>query len=122
MSENCVDIEPQTNIKCIWFTMLIVGIYWFLPRNKYILVFLLWAPYLWMAWYDMYYVCQKGTFGPTYLRSYYEWAKPYDSEQLKAYRNWCPKHARKVFIVDVVIAIVLVIVYFTFFRHWNPKV
>lgn len=122
---DCVDIEPQTNIKCIYFTFFIVFIYWFLPpRNKYILVFLFWLPYLIMAIYDDIYSCNRA-FGPTYLRLFYEIPKRLlapGTKQDKAYKNWCPKHSRKVFFIDVIVAIVLIIFYFTFFRHWNPKV
>lgn len=47
------------NIKCIIFTLLIAGGYWFLPhRNIYILFFLLWLPYVSMTWYDYSYDCQ----------------------------------------------------------------
>ena len=48
------------NIKCIIFTAIIAGGYWFLPhRNIYILTFLLWFPYLAMAWYDYLYDCEQ---------------------------------------------------------------
>lgn len=47
------------NIKCIIFTILIAGGYWFLPpKNVYALFFLLWIPYVAMAWYDYSYDCQ----------------------------------------------------------------
>lgn len=46
------------NIKCIIFTLLIAGGYWFLPpRNMMILIFLLWIPYIALAWYDYSYDC-----------------------------------------------------------------
>ena len=49
----------QFNIKCIIFTLLIAAGYWFLPpRNIYILVFLLWIPYVSLAWYDYTYDCK----------------------------------------------------------------
>jgi hypothetical protein len=45
------------NIKCIIFTFIIISIYW-LPKNIFILFFLLWAPYVSLAWYDYSYKCQ----------------------------------------------------------------
>jgi hypothetical protein len=46
------------NIKCIIFTAIIAGGYWFLPpKHKWILVFLLWLPYVALAWYDYKYDC-----------------------------------------------------------------
>jgi hypothetical protein len=47
------------NIKCIVFTFIIVIIYWFLPKNLFILFFLLWSPYIVLAWYDYSYKCQN---------------------------------------------------------------
>ena len=48
----------EVNIKCVLFTMLIAGGYWYLPsKNLYILIFLLWSPYIAMAWYDYSYDC-----------------------------------------------------------------
>ena len=47
------------NIKCIIFTLFIAGGYWFLPRKNYfVLLFLLWFPYVSLAWYDYSYRCQ----------------------------------------------------------------
>jgi hypothetical protein len=69
------------NIKCIIFTILIAGGYWYLPhRNKYVLIFLLWIPYLALAWYDYYYDC-KDKMMPTlfpYGRKIYLPFKPPD--------------------------------------------
>jgi hypothetical protein len=49
----------QFNIKCIIFTLIIAGGYWFLPNKKwYILLFLLWLPYVALAWYDYIYNCE----------------------------------------------------------------
>lgn len=100
----CQD-ELTANVKCIIFTMFIVGVY-FLPYNKWILLFLLWFPYLLMAWYDEVYNCQR-EFGPTYLKTFYSWAKPYYSKQNIAYRNLCPKQERQIFIVDAIVLIFL---------------
>lgn len=47
------------NIKCIIFTMFIAGGYWYLPpKNIFVLIFLLWLPYVALAWYDYSYNCQ----------------------------------------------------------------
>lgn len=47
------------NIKCIIFTIIIAGGYWFLPpKNTLILLFLLWSPYVAVAWYDYAYDCK----------------------------------------------------------------
>ena len=97
------NIEPTANWKCIIFTLSLALGYWFLPKNnKYILVTLLYFPYIILAWYDYIYVCKRNM-GPTYLSMFYWWAKPPGSEQVKAYHNWNPKIKRKVFIVDIII-------------------
>jgi hypothetical protein len=50
----------EFNIKCIIFTVILAGGYWYLPpKNLWILVFLLWFPYIAMAWYDYAYDCQN---------------------------------------------------------------
>ena len=48
----------EFNFKCILFTALLAGGYWYLPPKKlWILVFLLWFPYIALAWYDWSYQC-----------------------------------------------------------------
>lgn len=48
------------NIKCVIFTALLAGGYWFLPhKNLWVLFFLLWFPYIAMAWYDYAYECRS---------------------------------------------------------------
>lgn len=47
------------NVKCIVGTALIAGGYWFLPpRSLWVLLMLLWLPYVAMAWYDYMYDCR----------------------------------------------------------------
>jgi hypothetical protein len=47
------------NIKCIVFTAILAGGYWYLPhKNPWILTFLIWFPYIALAWYDYSYKCQ----------------------------------------------------------------
>jgi hypothetical protein len=53
------------NIKCIIFTAILAGGYWYLPhKNPWILALLLWLPYIALAWYDWSYDC-RGKLGPT---------------------------------------------------------
>jgi hypothetical protein len=48
----------EPNLKCIVFTVLVAGGYWWLPRrNAWVLLLLLWLPYVSMAWYDWAYHC-----------------------------------------------------------------
>lgn len=47
------------NVKCIAFTAVVAGGYWFLPpRQWWVLAVLLWLPYIAMAWYDYSYECR----------------------------------------------------------------
>lgn len=47
------------NVKCIIFTLVLAAGYWYLPpKNLWILAFLLWFPYIALAWYDWSYQCQ----------------------------------------------------------------
>ena len=53
------------NIKCVIFSAALAGGYWFLPpKNLFVLFFLLWFPYIAMAWYDYMYEC-RNKLGPT---------------------------------------------------------
>lgn len=46
-------------MKCVVFSALLSGGYWFLPhKNLLVLAFLIWAPYIAMAWYDYAYDCR----------------------------------------------------------------
>jgi hypothetical protein len=47
------------NVKCIIFSLVLSVGYWFAPhRNLWVLAFLLWFPYIALAWYDWSYKCQ----------------------------------------------------------------
>jgi hypothetical protein len=47
------------NWKCIIFTAILAGGYWYLPhKNRWVLAFLIWFPYIALAWYDYSYNCQ----------------------------------------------------------------
>jgi hypothetical protein len=84
------------NIKCIIFTLLIAGGYWYLPHhNIYILFFLLWIPYVSMAWYDYLYDCKdkmqptlfpfgRYIFLPFKPRGYQEEFKKMDKKQIQS--------------------------------------
>lgn len=48
------------NWKCIVFTAILAGGYWYLPhKNIWVLLFLLWFPYIALAWYDYAYDCRN---------------------------------------------------------------
>jgi hypothetical protein len=54
------------NVKCIVFTAILAGGYWYLPpKNLWILAFLIWFPYIALAWYDYSYKCQQDKLKPT---------------------------------------------------------
>jgi hypothetical protein len=53
------------NIKCIVFTLVTAGGYWWLPpRSWWVLALLMWLPYVSLAWYDHMYDC-RDKMGPT---------------------------------------------------------
>jgi hypothetical protein len=53
------------NLKCVVFTALLAGGYWYLPpKNFVVLALLLWLPYIALAWYDYAYKCTPAL-GPT---------------------------------------------------------
>jgi len=55
------------NIKCIIFTAVLASGYWYLPhKNFWVLAFLLWFPYIALAWYDYTYDC-KDKLQPTII-------------------------------------------------------
>lgn len=67
MAGGLFDTQPfSLNIKCIIFTFLLAGGYWYLPPKKlWILIALLYFPYLALAWYDYVYDCRAGLLQPT---------------------------------------------------------
>jgi hypothetical protein len=47
------------NIKCIIFTAVLAAGYWLAPhKNLWVLAFLIWFPYIALAWYDYIYDCR----------------------------------------------------------------
>ena len=75
------------NIKCVIFTALLAGGYWLLPpKNYFVLFFLLWFPYIAMAWYDYMYEC-RNKLGPTIVPfGRYMWL-PFKPPQYQAEYN-----------------------------------
>ena len=119
--KECSNEEPAVNLKCIVFTIALVTGYWLLPpRNKWVLAGLLYFPYLAMAHYDYRYACKRNL-GATYLAMFYEPLKPPESKQIKIYRNWCSRIKRKVILVDVVVAAIVAIIFWFWFRTWTPS-
>lgn len=117
---DCVNKAPAANLKCIIFSLVLASGYWFLPkRNKWILLALLYFPYLAIAWYDYYYACQRDL-GPTYLALFYKDLKPQESDQIQTYKNWCPKWKRRIFAVDTFIVLLLVVLAVPFWK-WSPS-
>lgn len=113
------DEQPALNLKCIVFTFLLVLGYWFLPRrNKWVLLALLYFPYLALAWYDWHEDCKRNM-GPTYLANWYWWAKPPESRQVVAYHNWSPKMKAKIATVDVAVLLVGLALA-PWFLRWKP--
>lgn len=112
--------EPTWNVKCIIFTLLLAVGYWYLPRrNKWILLALLFFPYLALAWYDYLYACEEDL-GPTYLSLFYAWLKPRGSQQIQDFRRWDPEIRRRVLIVDGIL-LVLVLSLVPWFIRWKPS-
>jgi len=118
MSSQCYDGPITGNAKCIVISFILAAGYWYAPpRNKWVLLSILYFTYLAIAWYDQY-LCHR-VLTPSYLRHFYEWAKPRESMQTQQYKNLCPDSARKILIVDVIIFIVL-LWSFPLFLKWTP--
>lgn len=116
----CYDGPITGNVKCIIISLVLAGLYWYLPyRNKYALLFILYTTYLVIAYYDYFYDCRRGQFGPTFLRTYYEWAKPGKSKQSIIYSNLCPENERIILIVDIAVFIAILFITPHFIR-WKP--
>jgi len=116
----CYDAKPSVNWKCIWFTVGLASGYWFLPKkNKWILLALLYFPYILLAYYDHWYDCRRNM-GPTYLAMFYHWAKPQDSKQINDFKNWCPEIRKKVLMIDFVILLGGLFL-LPMFMKWKPK-
>lgn len=114
----CYDGPIYTNLKCIIISIAIAIGYWFAPpKNKWVLVSILYFTYVAIAWYDEY-LCSK-PLGPTYLRWFYEWAKPRKSYQSIKYSNLCTDIEQQIFTVDIIV-FVIVLIALPYFLGWNP--
>lgn len=119
MSETCYSGPIYTNTKCIIISIALALGYWLAPpKNKWVLLGILYFTYLAIAWYDEY-LCSK-PFGPTYLKFFYDWAKPPNSMQSKMYDNLCPKIEKEILNIDIII-IILALIVMPFFLRWDPK-
>ena len=117
--KKCHRQAPSANLKCILFTMQLALGYWFLPKkNKWVLASIIYFSYIAMAWYDYLYECKR-SFGPTYLMSFYEWAKPPDGKQRRLYDSWCPDIKRHIRMLDVGIALIC-LGFLPDFLKWDP--
>lgn len=120
MQENeCYDGPLTGNVKCVLISLALAFVYWFAPpKNKWILAGILYSTYLAIAWYDAY-LCER-TLAPSYLRHFYDWAKPRDSYQSQQYRRLCKSAERKILVVDVLVALALV-AGLPYFIRWKPS-
>jgi hypothetical protein len=117
------DYPFKFNVKCIIFTAFIAGGYWFLPtKNIWILLFLLWLPYISLAWYDYAYKCSF-QMEPTIIpfgRYFFLPFKPPDYQQ--RYRELPPEAIKAMDTLDhisswtIFIIISFIIARYTLFR------
>lgn len=102
------------NIKCVIFTLLIAGGYWYLPsKNIPVLIALLYFPYLALAWYDYIYKCEY-KLQPT-LFPFGRWLYlPFKPQEYKdAYENLSDESKEKIanwdrFFFFIILGIVIV--------------
>jgi hypothetical protein len=111
------------NIKCIIFTLVIAGGYWYLPKkNIFILVFLLWLPYISLAWYDYMYQC-RDKMAPTLIpfgRYFFLPFKPPDYQQ--AYKKLPPDAIKSMDLIDHITGwSIFIIIIFILFRYFGKK-
>lgn len=115
----CYNGPLTGNSKCVVLSLFLAISYWYAPpRNKWVLVGILYFTYLAIAWYDAYLCDRKLT--PSYLRHFYDWAKPRNTLQSEQYKNLCPSAERKILIVDIII-LLLILILSPMFMEWNPK-
>lgn len=104
------------NIKCVIFTLLIAGGYWYLPPKSIpVLVALLYFPYLALAWYDYIYKCEY-KLQPT-IFPFGRWLYlPFKPQEYKdAYENLSDESKEKIanwdrFFLFIILGIVIVAV------------
>ena len=119
--KKCYDGPITGNIKCIIISVLFALFYWYTPsKNKYILLGILYITYILIAYYDYFYDCRKGEFGPTFLKTFYEWAKPKNSKQNIVYSNLCSNKKQLILTIDIIV-LLLLILFTPIFLKWKPK-
>ena len=119
--KKCYDGPITGNVKCIIISVFLALFYWYIPpKNKYVLLGILYITYILIAYYDFFYDCRKGEFGPTFLKTYYEWSKPKNSKQSIIYSNLCSNKKNLIMIVDIIVFILLII-FTPIFLRWKPK-
>jgi hypothetical protein len=79
------------------------------PRNKIILLAVMYFPYLIMAIYDYHINCTRNKLGPTFLALFYSWAKPAYSTQIEIYKNWHPHWKDMIAKFDTTVLIIMII-------------
>lgn len=120
--EKCYDGPLTGNVKCIVLSLFLALFYWYAPpRNKWILIGILYFTYLFLAYYDYHYDCRYGEFGPSPLKHFYDFAKPKNSKQSIVYESLCKNKANLILIIDVIILIGILALFPTFLK-WKPKV
>lgn len=115
----CYEGPLTGNLKCVLISLLLASMYWFAPpKNKWILISILYFTYLAIAWYDAY-LCDR-QLTPSYLRHFYDWAKPRNTLQNKQYNNLCPSAERKIVIVDIIV-LICILAFIPTFVAWKPQ-
>ena len=117
----CVKIDQMTgNLKCIVASVLAGTFYWIAPpKNKWVLIVILYTMYLIIAWYDYSYECKRNELGPSPLMHFYDWAKPRDTNQHKQYANLCKDTYNIILAFDIVV-LALVVAFSPMFLRWKP--
>lgn len=119
--EMCYDGPLTGNVKCIVLSLFLASFYWYAPpKNKWILVGILYFTYLALAYYDYHYDCRYGEFGPSPLRHFYDFAKPKNSKQAIVYKSLCKNKSNLILIIDVVI-LIGILAFLPTFLKWQPS-
>ena len=107
------------NYKCVALSIFFAGFYWFAPpKNKWILVSILYLTYLALAWYDHLFDCKNNSLKPTFLYSFYGVLKPKAYQE--DYEAWKPETKSLVATVDACIMLGLTMA-LPFFLMWRRR-
>ena len=108
---------PGVNMRCIVFTLALAGGYWYLPpRNKWVLLTLLYFPYLAMAWYDAHLNCDR-QLGATFLHHFYAWGK--GDHYVESWQRLHPAWRSAVTLIDLAL-LALLFALAPRFARWQP--